>query len=39
MPGLTGRELAAELLKRYPGIKVLFTTGYTRNAIALLDDV
>ena len=33
MPGLTGRELAAELLKRYPGIKVLFTTGYTRNAI------
>ncbi|MBW7968819.1 GAF domain-containing protein [Bradyrhizobium sp. BR 10289] len=33
MPGMTGADLAAELLKRHPGLKVLFTTGYTRNAI------
>ena len=33
MPEMTGAELAAELLKRHPGLKVLFTTGYTRNAI------
>jgi CheY-like chemotaxis protein len=33
MPEMTGAELADELLKRHPGLKVLFTTGYTRNAI------
>jgi PAS domain S-box-containing protein len=33
MPEMTGAELAAELSKRRPGLKVLFTTGYTRNAI------
>lgn len=33
MPDMTGAELAAELSKRYPALKVLFTTGYTRNAI------
>jgi PAS domain S-box-containing protein len=33
MPEMTGAELAAELSKRKPGLKVLFTTGYTRNAI------
>ncbi|MDA9466390.1 GAF domain-containing protein [Bradyrhizobium sp. CCBAU 53415] len=33
MPEMTGAELAAQLSKRYPGLKVLFTTGYTRNAI------
>jgi PAS domain S-box-containing protein len=34
MPGGTnGRELADEALRRRPGLKVLFTTGYTRNAI------
>jgi response regulator RpfG family c-di-GMP phosphodiesterase len=33
MPGMTGRELAQEAVKRQPGIKVLYTTGYTRNAI------
>jgi len=31
--GLDGRQLADEALRRRPGIKVLFTTGYTRNAI------
>jgi PAS domain S-box-containing protein len=33
MPEMTGAELAAELSKLTPGLKVLFTTGYTRNAI------
>jgi len=31
--GLDGRQLADEALRRRPGIKVLYTTGYTRNAI------
>jgi len=31
--GLDGRQLAEEALRRRPGIKVLYTTGYTRNAI------
>ena len=34
MPGgMNGRQLADEVLRRRPKIKVLFTTGYTRNAI------
>ncbi len=33
MPDMTGAELAAALSKRHPELKVLFTTGYTRNAI------
>ncbi|UZK67827.1 PAS domain-containing hybrid sensor histidine kinase/response regulator [Sphingomonas sp. M1-B02] len=31
--GMDGRRLADEARRRRPGIKVLFTTGYTRNAI------
>lgn len=31
--GLDGRQLAEEAVRRRPGIKVLYTTGYTRNAI------
>jgi PAS domain S-box-containing protein len=31
--GMDGRRLADEVQRRRPGIKVLFTTGYTRNAI------
>jgi len=31
--GLNGRQLAEEAVRRRPGIKVLYTTGYTRNAI------
>jgi len=31
--GVNGRQLADEALRIRPGIKVLFTTGYTRNAI------
>ena len=34
MPGgMNGRQLADEVVRRRPGLKVLFTTGYTRNAI------
>jgi CheY-like chemotaxis protein len=33
LPGLNGRQLANEALKIIPRLKVLFTTGYTRNAI------
>jgi CheY-like chemotaxis protein len=31
--GMNGRQLADEAMRRRPGLKVLFTTGYTRNAI------
>jgi signal transduction histidine kinase len=34
MPGgMNGRELADEAVCRWPGLRVLLTTGYTRNAI------
>jgi len=34
MPGgMTGRQLADEVIKRRPGMKVLYTSGYTDNAI------
>jgi CheY-like chemotaxis protein len=33
MPGMNGRQLADELQKKKPGLKVLFTSGYTENAI------
>lgn len=34
MPGGTnGRQLADAVMRWRPGVKVLFTTGYTRNAI------
>ena len=33
LPELNGRSLAQEALRRRPGLPVLFTTGYTRNAI------
>jgi len=31
--GMNGRQLAEEALRRRPDLKVLFTTGYARNAI------
>ena len=31
--GMNGRQLADEAIRRRPGLKVLFTTGYARNAI------
>jgi signal transduction histidine kinase/CheY-like chemotaxis protein len=33
MPEMNGRRLAEEAAKRRPSLKILFTTGYTRNAI------
>jgi CheY-like chemotaxis protein len=33
LPGKTGRVLADAALELRPGLKVLFTTGYSRNAI------
>ena len=31
--GMNGRQLADEALRRKPELKVLYATGYTRNAI------
>lgn len=33
MPEMTGRELVDEAVKRLPNLKIVFTTGYTRNAV------
>ncbi|MDR6305607.1 PAS domain S-box-containing protein [Nitrobacter vulgaris] len=33
MPDMNGRRLADEVRKRRPDIKVLYTTGYTRNSV------
>ena len=33
MPGMNGRKLAEEAVLRRPKLKVLFTTGFTRNAV------
>jgi signal transduction histidine kinase len=33
MPDVNGKKLAEEALRRRPGLKVLFTTGYTPNAV------
>lgn len=33
MPGMTGQELAEKASQVRPGLKVLYTTGYTRDAI------
>jgi signal transduction histidine kinase/ActR/RegA family two-component response regulator len=33
MPGMTGRQLVDALRTRVPELKVLYTTGYTRNAV------
>jgi signal transduction histidine kinase/ActR/RegA family two-component response regulator len=33
MPDMAGRVLAEEAVRRRPGLKVIFTTGFTRNAV------
>ena len=33
MPGMNGRKLAEEARKLRPELKILFTTGFTRNAV------
>jgi PAS domain S-box-containing protein len=37
MPGLSGRELAARLHESRPDLKVLYTSGYTDDVVALRD--
>jgi hypothetical protein len=34
MSGMNGRELADRIVQKYPGIKILFTSGYTDDSIA-----
>ena len=31
--GMSGRDLAREALRRWPRLKVLYTTGYARNSV------
>ena len=33
MRGMNGRELAEQVRKLRPGLKILFMTGYSRNAV------
>ncbi len=33
MPDMNGRKLADEALKRRPDLRVIYTTGFTRNAV------
>jgi CheY-like chemotaxis protein len=33
LPGMGGRDLSERLLARIPGLRVLFISGYTENAI------
>jgi signal transduction histidine kinase/ActR/RegA family two-component response regulator len=33
MPDVNGKKLADEAMRRRPGLKVIFTTGYTANAV------
>jgi len=33
MPDMNGRQLVDAVRARWPGMRVLYTTGYTRNAI------
>jgi CheY-like chemotaxis protein len=33
MPGMNGRQLAEEAMRRHPLLKVVYMTGYSRNAI------
>ena len=41
MPEMNGRDLAGQIAELYPGIRLLFMSGYTANVIAhqgVLDD-
>jgi CheY-like chemotaxis protein len=39
MPGLGGIELAVELRKLYPALRVLYLSGYTESVEALTDSL
>jgi two-component system, cell cycle sensor histidine kinase and response regulator CckA len=34
MPGMNGRQLSEELRRRHPGLRVLFISGFTHDAVA-----
>ena len=34
MPGMNGRQLAGAVAQRWPGMPILFTTGFAREAVA-----
>ena len=35
MPGMNGHDLAAQLIPRFPSLRVLFTSGYSSHTIAV----
>lgn len=35
LPGMSGRTVADTLVRKCPGVKVLFMSGYTENAVAV----
>ena len=37
MPGMSGKDLAEQMQKEFPGLKVLYMSGYTANVIAHQD--
>jgi two-component system cell cycle sensor histidine kinase/response regulator CckA len=37
MPGMGGHQLAGELARRYPGVRMLFMSGYTEDSAARRD--
>ncbi len=37
MPGMGGHQLAAELVRRYPSVRMLFMSGYTEDSAARRD--
>ena len=39
MPGINGLELAAELRRKHPGLKVMYMSGYTDEALANATEV
>ena len=38
MPGMNGRDLAARILERAPGTRVIFISGYTGDQVELVEN-